>query len=80
MDKKQIEEILIEIIKEITSKDEVTPEMEFGTDIMLTSLMAMKLLQSLEQKLDVKDIPTEILFETETVSDLADVLSEYVSK
>ena len=61
---------VIECVKQVSGRDDITEDMVFGKDITMTSVSAMKLAFDLENALDVDSIPLEKLYEVKTVAEL----------
>lgn len=61
---------VIECIKQVSGRDDITEDMIFGKDIAMTSVSAMKLAFDLENAMDVDNIPIEKLYDIKTVSEL----------
>lgn len=72
----EIKEAVLKNLSAITGRDDITPEMSFGSDVVLTSVNAMKLAFDLENDLGISNIPQEIFFSVETVQDFIDALVE----
>ena len=69
-----MKEQIIGILKDVTGMNDITEDMKFGTDIMFSSITAMKMVYDLEDKLGIKDIPVEVMYDIETVRDLIDTI------
>lgn len=72
----RVEEVIIDKIKTITGKEDVTPESSFLDDVALTSVNAMKLSFDIENELGCKEIPQELFFSFETVNDLIEAVRD----
>ena len=68
----EVKNAVLKDLQAITGRTDVTPEMNFLTDLPLTSVNAMKLLFDLENDLGIDSIPEEILYTVETVQQLID--------
>ena len=68
----EVKNAVLESLQGITGRTDITPEMNFISDLPLTSVNAMKLLFDLENELGIDSIPQEILYTVETVQDLID--------
>ncbi len=71
-----MKEQIIAILEDVTGIDNITEDMSFGTDIILTSITVMKMVYDLEDKLKIKDIPVEMMYDIETVKDLINIVEE----
>lgn len=72
----ETKEVVIKSLCTLVGREDITPDMAFGSDITLTSVNAMKLAFDLENELGISDIPQEIFFSVETVQDFIDEIEK----
>lgn len=73
MEKREIMEQVMEIVKETLEADQVAPGSRMQEDLELESLNFYELLGALENHFRIR-IPEKILADTSTVKDIADVV------
>ena len=74
----RVEEVVINKIREITGREDVTKETSLTDDVTLTSVNAMKLAFDIENDLGCSEIPQETFFSVETVNDLIEAVRELI--
>lgn len=70
MNREEIAKTIIENLCELTGRDDITEEMNFESDIQITSVNAMRLSFNIENALNIDSFPQEIFLTVETVEDL----------
>ncbi len=66
----EVKDVVLKSLCAVLGREDITPAMQIGTDVVLTSVNAMKLAFDLENELGISDIPPDILYSVETVGDL----------
>lgn len=69
-----IREKVIEVLKRNTGIDNITEDMRFGTDIVMTSISIMKMVYDLEEELKIDNLSVEAMYEIDTVADLIELV------
>lgn len=72
----ETKEVVIKSLSAVTGREDITPDMAIGTDLVLTSVNAMKLAFDLENELGISDLPQEIFFSVETVQEFIDEIEK----
>lgn len=79
MDRKEVTEQVIEIVKEVLETEDAGAESKMQEELEIESLDFYELLGALEHHFRVR-IPEKILADTETVGDIADAVIRIMEK